>query len=79
MEAYKLGRDERKRRGKVGREWAIGNGFDRLGMCKAFIDSVEGCLENWKPIQRWSMIDTSKPKPNYPDGIIFDTLIGEKI
>ena len=48
-------------------------------MCKAFIDSVEGCLENWKPIQRWSMIDTSKPKPNYPDGIIFDTLIGEKI
>ena len=79
MEAYKLGRDERKRRGKVGREWAIGNGFDRLGMCKAFVDSVEGCLENWKPIQRWSMIDTSKPKPNYPDGIIFDTLIGEKI
>ena len=68
---YDMGREERKRRGMLGREWAIKNGFTMEGMSKAMIDSINGCFENWKPKDRFELINMSKYEyPKYPDGRI---------
>ena len=78
-QVYNLGSEERKRRGLVGREWAITNGFRASDMCNDFKQSINTCFDNWKPRKRFTLIDTSKPKPVYPDGIIFDGIIGEEL
>ena len=67
---YDLGRDERKRKGMVGREWAIKNGFTKEGMCNAVIDSFEGLFESHKPINSFEVINTSLPEPIYPTGVL---------
>ena len=67
-------RDKLKKQGLVGREWAIENGFTAKGMCDSMIKSIEGCFENWKPRKRFTLIDTNKPKPIYPDGIILEEI-----
>mgnify|MGYP003111780394 CR=1 FL=1 len=67
---YDLGRDERKRRGMLGREWAIKNGFTKEGMCTAVIDSFEGLFETFKPIPSFEVINTSSPEPIYPTGVL---------
>ena len=72
--AYSLGRDELKRRGLVGREWAIENGFDSKGMCKAFSDSVTNCFANFKTRERFTVISAEDQNISYPDGIIFDSI-----
>ena len=69
--AHSLGRTELKRRGLVGREWAIENGFNSKGMCQAFIDSVQSCFANFKSRDRFTVISAEDPKIFYPDGIIF--------
>ena len=65
----------------IGREWAIKNGFNSKGMCQAFIDSVVTCFENFKPRERFTVLNTEDPKTFYPDGIIFgsagDSVIAE--
>ena len=72
-EVHDLGREEINRRGLVGREWAIKQGFNSKGMCDAFIQSVNGCFENWKSRERFVLLDTKAPKLEYPTGIIFDS------
>jgi|TARA_B100000073_G_scaffold338665_1_gene336072 glycosyltransferase involved in cell wall biosynthesis len=72
--AHSLGRTELKRRGLIGREWAIKNGFNSKGMCQAFIDSVVTCFENFKPRERFTVLNTEDPKTFYPDGIIFGSI-----
>jgi len=67
---YDLGRDERKRKGMIGREWAIKNGFTKEGMCNAVIDSFEGLFKSYKPIDSFEVINTSLPKPIYPTGVL---------
>ena len=52
---YDLGREERKRRGKVGREWAIKNGFTNKGMSESMMKSIEKCFETFKPIDSISL------------------------
>jgi len=59
---YDQGREERKRRGSVGRDWAIENEFTNKGMAKAFVNSVEGCFENWKPAKRYTFTNASTYK-----------------
>ncbi len=66
---YDMGKEERKRRGLAGRNWAIENGFTNKGMGKYFIDAVEGCFENWKPRKSYTLIDVNKIEtPKYPIG-----------
>ena len=70
---HSLGKDELSRRGIVGREWAIENGFNSEGMCKAFIDSMTACFDNFKPRRRFTLIDTTNPTTEYADGLIFNS------
>ena len=78
--AHENGTAELKRKGLVGREWAIANRFNSLGMCSDFIDSINTCLDNWKPRERFTMVDAGAPPIKYPDGIIFNSnnIFGEK-
>jgi hypothetical protein len=72
--AHSLGRTELKRRGIVGREWAIENGFNSEGMCKAFADSAITCFENFKGRERFTIISAEDTNIVYPDGIIFSDI-----
>jgi glycosyltransferase involved in cell wall biosynthesis len=56
MKVYKYGPEERNRRGKLGREYALSNGFSADAMCQGFIDGIETTLANWKPRKRFEMI-----------------------
>ena len=42
------------------------------GMCEAMYDSIENTFQNWKPRKRFTLINTNRPKVEYPDGIIFN-------
>lgn len=54
MKVYKWGREERKRRGLVGREWAKKNISSKL-MCQKMIDGIENALRNYKPRERYDL------------------------
>jgi glycosyltransferase involved in cell wall biosynthesis len=56
-EVYDLGRDERKRRGKVGREWLLSDeaGMSSKAMAKKFIFGIDKTLEKWTPRKRYEM------------------------
>jgi glycosyltransferase involved in cell wall biosynthesis len=65
---YDAGAAERKRCGSIGRDWAIENGFSAKNMCDTTANAISTCLENFKPRQRYAIIDTSKLKQKYPIG-----------
>lgn len=65
---YDAGDEERKRCGSIGRDWAIENGFTAKNMCDITTTAIQTCLDNFKPRQRYTIIDTSIPKPKYPVG-----------
>ena len=71
--AHSLGRTDLNRRGLIGREWAIENGFNSAGMSKAFIESMNGCFENFKPRERFTLVNAGEEKIKYPDGVIFNS------
>jgi glycosyltransferase involved in cell wall biosynthesis len=57
FEFYNMGRDERKRRGLVGREYALGHGmFTAEKMGELFIDHINKTLENWTPRERYTLV-----------------------
>ena len=57
LEVYKLGRDERKRRGELGRQYALGPGqFTAERMCELFIQDMENAWENWTPRKRFTLV-----------------------
>lgn len=67
---YNQSRDERKSKGRKGREWAIENGFDKNGMCNAAINSFEDLFENWSKLEKFELIDLNKKKLIYPTGVL---------
>ena len=71
--AHKDGTVELKRKGLVGREWAITNRFNSVGMCTDFINSMTACVDNWKPRERFTLVSAGSPPIKYPDGIIFNS------
>tara|TARA_R110000822_G_scaffold192679_3_gene331336 strand:- start:2410 stop:3897 length:1488 start_codon:yes stop_codon:yes gene_type:complete len=71
--AHSLGQEELQRRGLVGREWAIQNGFNSKGMCDKFIQSMTGCFNDFKPRERFTMVSLQTEPIKYPDGIIFNS------
>jgi glycosyltransferase involved in cell wall biosynthesis len=57
LEIYHLGREERKRRGMSGHEYAMGPGqFTSDRMCELFIDHMETAWKNFKPRERFTLI-----------------------
>ena len=71
--AHSVGVKDLKRRGLVGREWAIENGFNSTGMAKAFIESMNGCFESFKPRERFTLVSAGEKEIQYPDGKIFNS------
>jgi glycosyltransferase involved in cell wall biosynthesis len=67
---YDMTKEQRDICGKEGREWAIENGFSSEGMCSAMVDSIETCLNTWKPRKRFTLINTDREKIIYPDGVL---------
>jgi hypothetical protein len=56
MEVYQLSREERKRRGELGRQYALGFGqFTAERMCELFIEHMDKGFELWKPRQRFTL------------------------
>jgi glycosyltransferase involved in cell wall biosynthesis len=57
MELYKMTREERKRRGEAGRQYALGPGqFTAERMCELFIEHMENAWENWTPRERFTLV-----------------------
>ena len=59
---YDMGREERKIKGKIGRAWAIKNGFTAKAMCDGYIKSIDKCFETWKPRQKYTLLSTGPQK-----------------
>lgn len=55
MEVYKMSKAERVRRGALGRQYCLENGFTSADMCKNFIESLDAMFANWKPRKRWNV------------------------
>jgi hypothetical protein len=51
LEAYELGREERNKRGLLGREWCLSDesGFTGKTMSENIIKGIDNTLENFKP------------------------------
>jgi glycosyltransferase involved in cell wall biosynthesis len=69
MKVYKLGPEERQRRGLAGRDWVMSDesGFTAKSMGQGFIDNIDKLLKEWKPQPRFRVIkvdDSTKPN-NY--------------
>lgn len=56
---YDMTPEERARRGKLGREYLINEGFTTEAMCQRFIDGMDTALTNWKPRKRFEMIKSA--------------------
>ena len=64
--AYTLGREELKRRGLVGREWALGPeaGFTGELQGKRVIEAFTTLFNTWKPREKYELINANEVKPN---------------
>jgi len=57
MEVYTLSREERKRRGELGRQYGLNEGmFTAEKMCNLFIEHMETAWENWIPRERFTLV-----------------------
>jgi hypothetical protein len=56
MEVYQISREERKRRGELGRQYALNHGkFTAEHMCNSFIEEIENGFKNWTPRKRFTL------------------------
>jgi glycosyltransferase involved in cell wall biosynthesis len=56
-ELYLMGREERKRRGLLGRDYGLTDGqFTAERMGELFIESVDKTIENWTPRERYTLV-----------------------
>ena len=69
MKVYKMGPEERTKRGLKGREWVLSKeaGFTAKVMGERFIESIDTCLDNWTPSKRFTLtkVDDSTIPNNY--------------
>ena len=69
MKVYKMGPEERKRRGLAGREWVLSkeSGFTAKRMGERFIDNLDTLFKKWKPKKPYDLIkvDDSTLLDNY--------------
>ncbi len=56
MEVYQMSREERKLRGELGRQYALGHGkFTAEHMCTSFIEEIDKGFELWQPRKRFTL------------------------
>ena len=69
MKTYKMGPEERQRRGLAGRDWVMSkeSRFTAEGMGQGFIENLDILFEKWKPRKRFSLtkVDDSTILNNY--------------
>ena len=69
MKTYKMGSEERQKRGLAGREWVTSQeaGFTAKIMGQRFIENLDIVFKNWKPQTRFSLtkVDNSTILNNY--------------
>ena len=58
MKCYKMGSEERTKRGLAGREWAMSEeaGFTAKRMGERFIEHLDVLFEKWEPRKRFELI-----------------------
>ena len=57
MEVYNLGREERKRRGELGRQYGLTTGmFTAEKMCESFIEGIDTTMNNWVPRNKFELV-----------------------
>jgi glycosyltransferase involved in cell wall biosynthesis len=57
MEVYLLGREERKRRGELGRQYGLTHGkFTAEHMCNSFIEHIDGSMQQWTPRKMFELV-----------------------
>ena len=56
-EWYKMGSEERKRCGEIGRQWVLGDTARMTGehLSETFTDAIETTFKNWKPKERYTL------------------------
>jgi hypothetical protein len=74
MKVYKMGPEERKKRGLKGKKWVSSKeaGFTAEIMGQRFIDNIDNCFKNWEPRKRFNLIkvdDTTIPHNYNPNPI----------
>ena len=53
---YDMSRDERKAKGLLGRDFALGvGGLSVKNMCQTLINGMDGAFENWKPRKKYEL------------------------
>jgi glycosyltransferase involved in cell wall biosynthesis len=58
MDFYKMGREERKAAGLKGRKHFLGEGnLSKEAMCDALVEGMETAFANWKPKQKFKLIE----------------------
>ena len=58
MDWYRIGREERKAAGLKGRKFFLGEGkLSKEAMCEALVDGMETAFDNWKPRQKYKLIE----------------------
>ena len=69
MKVYKMGPEERKRRGMTGREWVLSDesGFTSKRMGELFIKNIDKLFKEWKPQPRFTLtkVDDNTKLNNY--------------
>ena len=65
MNVYNLGKENRKERGKVGRNWALGDeaGFTSEKMCYRIISYLDKLFDTWSPREKYELIKIETPQP----------------
>ena len=66
-EVYDLGRDERKRRGLKGREWAMSDeaGFNSVIQGQRVIDAFDELFNTWETREFYELINTNEYKGKF--------------
>ncbi|MFA5395415.1 MAG: glycosyltransferase [Methanogenium sp.] len=69
---YNRTRQERKRIGKLGREWMLRDdiGMSSLAMSQRMMNGINTTLEKWKPRQRYVIQKLNAPEKSYNDKLI---------
>ena len=58
LKMYELGKEERKRKGSLGREFMIQNLSSTI-MCNKMTEGIEMALSNWKPRKKFELFKIS--------------------
>ena len=57
-EWYDIGREERKRKGLIGREWMMNEGGLSVdNMCKSLVDGIETTFQKWTPRKKYELFN----------------------